>query len=71
MRVYLVVKHRKKEDNPIVLHAYQDKKKAKAKSDELDNAVPTKKKKKIWHTIEKFDVVDTECLGTQDSTPSP
>lgn len=64
-RVYLVVRHKKKKEPfIIVLQAYKDKHKAKAKCDELD----TDKKIKSWHTIEKFDVVDEEDLpGTANS----
>lgn len=67
-RVYLVVRHKKKKEPfVIVLQAYQDKHKAKAKADELDID-----KKKDWHTIEKFDVVDCEddLPGTGDSATS-
>lgn len=56
-RVYLVVKHKKKKEPfVVVLDAFQDKHKAKAKAESLDHDT----KKNVWHTIEKFDIVDIE-----------
>lgn len=56
-RVYLVVKRKKKKEPfVLVLDAYQDKKKSKAKVESLNHDT----KKGVWYTIEKFDIVDSE-----------
>lgn len=61
MRVYLLVKHKKKKEPfVVVLSAFKDKHKAKAKAEEMDHDT----KKGVWHTIEKFDITDWECTAT-------
>ena len=71
-RVYIVVRHRKKETNRSNLAVYLDKHKAKARVEELDGAVKYKNRKKIWHNIEKHDVVDSEeqCNNSGGGTTS-
>lgn len=56
-RVHIVVRHIKKEDHRINMSVFFDKHLAKQAAEELDKQFPADKK--IWHVIEKYDVVDS------------
>lgn len=60
MRVYIVCRHHKEEDNRIIMNVYLDKHAAKARAKFLDDATMKEFKKHQWHGIEKYDVEDAK-----------